>query len=589
MNTDALSSPLKRNLKPGTKYNKCFPKVSCQSSQLGNGENNTVEGVDFMAQWVEKYALQVKKLVSVLKRDGALRTNTLQNTVNDVYSFCYHHLQYTADAALQQLRSPACAWQQRKQGVDCKSYSIFAMAMLKELGITAAIRQVRQPGTHSDLWTHVYIVVPKNQNNPSLTNLKNANDYLVIDATRHSNHEVTFIDKKDKMMQSHKYVGMNAPVGSVSLTQQEVLGFTKLTSFLKKVGYSQKVINNMLSYINELMLSGYSKNQILVFPSERGTNIQPSKTEAGKVFPLPNRGLNGGFDIDLGGFDFGGVFGSGNTNPDSSSTATSNIDLGEVYSTIKDSSWYDSTLGSIFANGFDLSCWNSNYNPNKAKAHLQKDIPGVLKASGLDSPSPNINDFNKFIQISTMYAHLALTKKGHMSASCSKKGYQNLHDKMLEFRNNIIGKMMEDIAAKGGQMLPDYDVMPQKTASDSYKVNIPGGIKYPITPGGWGGFDNPAPVFYSLIPFPLKKVIGGFPTLPPVTPPVTNTGNNNNNNNTGGGSQSNNSPTKNNGNAMVKQKPPSSTVSTASLGVAAGVLILVYPTIKKTFFSKKKK
>ncbi|PZW41611.1 hypothetical protein LX95_01292 [Mesonia algae] len=581
MNTDLISAPLKRNLKPGSKYNKLFPKVSCQTTNLGNGSNDTIEGVDFMAQWVEKYSWQVKKLVDVLKREGALRSNTLFNLAQDIYKFEYNHLQYTADAALQQLRSPACAWQQRKQGLDCKSYTIFAMAMLQQLGVSAAIRQVKQPGANSDLWTHVYVVVPKNQDKPTLKDLENENDYLVIDATRHSNIEVGFIDKKDKMIQKHQYVGLNAPSsGKQLLTEAEKQSLEKLTSFFKAVGYSSSTINKMYSYLEELMLQGYSKDQILIYPSEKGTNIQPSKNEPGKLFLLPVTGLRGD---------------------------ETNIDFGDVYSSVSDSGWFNSTFGAILSNGFNLSCWGSSNSPKKAKEFLQKDLGsnGILKASGLTKSNPTINDLNRFIEMATMYAHIADDKRQSMSSSCSKEGFKLLDEKMTEFRDKVIQQLSQKISALGGQLLPANN-LPQLQSNNAYKVTT-GGVKLPFTSGGYYGFNRGNTNYWVKRPIPIKKIVGGSNVLPPVDPPSNDTGSSNNNAGsifdtikdvvTGGNSFSEGSPgygstTYEPGQVKkVTDKKTSSTstnLSTASVGIAAGALILLWPTLKKQLAKNKK-
>ncbi len=203
-----ISAPLKRHIKKGAQYAGLLPRVSCEATNLGDGSNNTIEGVDFMTQWIKKYSWQTEKLTAALLREGKVSKTDLAKTANGIYNFLYNHIQYTADGALQQLRSPACAWQQRYQGVDCKSYTIFTMCILHNLGLSAYIRQIKQPGFYPEQFTHVYVVVPINQKNNSLKK-----GYCVIDATKHTNTEGDFLVKKDRLMSGLKYQGLNAPVG----------------------------------------------------------------------------------------------------------------------------------------------------------------------------------------------------------------------------------------------------------------------------------------------------------------------------------------------------------------------------------------
>jgi len=42
------------------------------------------------------------------------------------------------------------------------------------------------------------------------------------------------------------------------------------------------------------------------------------------------------------------------------------------------SDFFGSTFGAIFANGFDLSCWNASYSESKAQADLSIDLPYLM-------------------------------------------------------------------------------------------------------------------------------------------------------------------------------------------------------------------
>lgn len=108
MSNVEISAVLKRNLKDGKEYDKLIPRVKCERTNLGEGD--TFNTVDWMKDWIEKFSYQTVKLSPKLKG------HTLEETVKNIYDFLYRHVQYTADGQLQQLRSPACIWAQRKEG-----------------------------------------------------------------------------------------------------------------------------------------------------------------------------------------------------------------------------------------------------------------------------------------------------------------------------------------------------------------------------------------------------------------------------------------------------------------------------------------
>ncbi len=171
----------------GNQFNQFIPKSNCQRTDLGSGD--TFFTVSSMREWVKKYHSQAKRIAPILK--GA----TVEKTVENIHSFLYQLLAYKADGPLQVIKSPACAWSTRDQGTDCKTFSVFASAILSELRINHAIRQVKQPTFHPDLWTHVYVVVPKNQNSKRI-----GKDYFVLDGTKMINTEVSYSEKNDEFM-----------------------------------------------------------------------------------------------------------------------------------------------------------------------------------------------------------------------------------------------------------------------------------------------------------------------------------------------------------------------------------------------------
>lgn len=376
---DYISAPLQRKLKPGKQYGKLLPYSDCSSVSLGNGKNNTMDGVVFMAEWVDRYKHQTEKLAK------KLQGKTVFETVNNIYGFLYHHIQYKVDGQLQQLRSPACAWKQRYTGVDCKSYTIFAMCLLRNMGITAAIRQVRQPGSNADLWTHVYAVVPIDQRSTNFPkDLKDKGKYLVIDATRHVNEEVDFLESKDKIMQSHQYVGLAAPsmsfvgrgkVGKAAAqttkktatTDPIIEGWENFKHFLEslqKQGVSVAVLKELTAYLKSLLNRGI--NPYMEFTRD-GLKISEKKGAPARFFAIkPQPGMNGWLDDLFSGSDSGNGGNGGNGGSEGGDDDGSGFDWGALWGSVK--GWFtDVSLNK------HISCWgDSAYGESQIKSDMNK-------------------------------------------------------------------------------------------------------------------------------------------------------------------------------------------------------------------------
>jgi len=81
------------------------------------------------------------------------------------------------------------------------------------------------------------------------------------------------------------------------------------------------------------------------------------------------------------------------------------------------------TFGSVFANGFDLSCWNASFSETKGKKAVSVDMPYLVgKFSGLEE-NPNTQTLNKFLD--GIEGYILASKNGQRSkyASCTRKGW----------------------------------------------------------------------------------------------------------------------------------------------------------------------
>lgn len=325
MDKATVNSSLKRNIKNGNQYNEYFEDTPCTSSYLG--ESNTDFTLEQMKLWANKYAYQTKAIAEVLK--GA----TLKETVDNIYQFLYNHFQYEIDGADQMLKSPACAWKTRSDGMDCKSFSLICQTILQNLGISSSFRKVKQASLSPNYWTHVYVVIPTNQSTKKLSN-----GYLIVDATIFPNKEVAYTQKKDlKMDVKLKHWGLNA---GVTTEQNELTqAVAKFQSFLDLAESKGATREQTQSILNKLQVS-----------LENG--VDPLMSD---IFPVSSLGAG---EDDATTSDGGGFVDS--------------IDWGELASDMFDSNFFGDTFGAIFANGFNLSCWNSTFTPAKVTAEVSK-------------------------------------------------------------------------------------------------------------------------------------------------------------------------------------------------------------------------
>ena len=230
-----------------------FPKVACKRTVLGDGD--TFFSVRQIVTTIDTYYTQCDKIAK------ALKGRTLAITCRNVHNFLYHHFQYKADEEEQQLRSPACSWAQRFSGIDCKSYTILAGAILKAMGYNSYVRQIKQPfSQYPDEYSHVYLLVPASQKDNDLHK-----GYYVIDGTIPTMQETLFSEKADEIVTAMKHIGLNG-------AQNALFGFTHAKGlraigngknyedgkFHKGIDTANKVGNDLLNFGGSLY-EGYKK------------------------------------------------------------------------------------------------------------------------------------------------------------------------------------------------------------------------------------------------------------------------------------------------------------------------------------------
>ncbi|MFL0065370.1 transglutaminase-like domain-containing protein [Tenacibaculum maritimum] len=232
MSIASINKSLSRKIKINTKYDKYLVKTPCKSTFLG--KYDTTGGMKQMKEWTLKHQNYTKKLSKVLKGKN------LPETITNIYNFLYNHIQYDADGYDQQLKTPSCTWNIRFEGVDCKSFSVFASSILINLNIPHSFRKVVQPYEPSR-WSHVYVIIPYGKNT------------LVIDATKKENTEVEYIKKED--MEVHlPYYGLQGYQESMDefVTDNEIFdGFKKVIDFFKKAGVSETILQTIVDKVKE--------------------------------------------------------------------------------------------------------------------------------------------------------------------------------------------------------------------------------------------------------------------------------------------------------------------------------------------------
>ncbi len=183
LSNEQINAELHRKIKSGKQYDRYMPFSDCSSVKLGDGD--TKVAIDNMVMWSKKYQHHTAELSKLFKSKDIVKTCA------DIHTFLYNHFQYKIDGFNQNLRSPACSWASRKNGIDCKSYSIFASTILSNLGIKHYFRRIKQGAGEG--FTHVYVIVPKNQSNPADL----SNGYYCIDGTLPFKSEPFFYENDD--------------------------------------------------------------------------------------------------------------------------------------------------------------------------------------------------------------------------------------------------------------------------------------------------------------------------------------------------------------------------------------------------------
>ncbi|WP_264847721.1 hypothetical protein, partial [Capnocytophaga catalasegens] len=191
MDYTSINNALYRPIFSGVSYDTYMPYSDCSSLRLGFGD--TKFSIDKMKDTAIKYRHHTERLTEVF-----FNQKNINDLCKEIHRFLYHHLQYKLDGEKQKLRSPACSWASRKEGIDCKSYSIFASTILQNAGVSHYMRRIKQ-ASNPNGFTHVYIVVPIDQKRFNLTK-----GYYTIDGTIPQFTELSYIEADNVFIFSGK-------------------------------------------------------------------------------------------------------------------------------------------------------------------------------------------------------------------------------------------------------------------------------------------------------------------------------------------------------------------------------------------------
>lgn len=445
----SIDALLYRTLKTGSQFEGLIPAYQGSEYNFDTETDNstTYDTLRFMAQWSNKYAYQMKRIAPLLK--GA----TIQETVNNIYQFLYSHFQYKLDGSLQNLYSPSAAWHFRKTGFDCKTYSLLASILLQNLKMPHSFRMVQQAGIMPGEWSHVYVIVPDN------------NTEYVIDATTHSNKQVSFTKKHDYIM---KHLGLASPyinglgcacqgtpitrngLGAPGNLENTIANFHVFLNELEKKGFPKEVTDKMLALVRYNVENGIDPNMHEIVQKailgQKGlgyiapvSNLTPAGTNNYNYsLPTSSYNLPSSFTAPsttsfgsnilsnapslIGNFSVGGVKISSISNAVTGLISGNPLAaIGLITSLIP----IDKTFGAVFANGFNLSCWGSSTPPNVMKELSQKDIPAVYEATlGKGISQQNLNTFLDYMN----HMIYRCRQRVPQVVSCSGKGLTQYAD-----------------------------------------------------------------------------------------------------------------------------------------------------------------
>lgn len=180
----------KRKVKDGSEYNHLFPKAKLTEQTIKRNAN-VAHTVAFIPKVVKHTQWHTAKIAVLLKGKD------VYETCRNIWYFVYTHITYQKDEnGLEQIRSPARAWHDRHNGIDCDCYTVFISSILCNLHIEHTFRITKYKENY---FQHIYPIVP-------LPNGK----HITMDCVVHQfNYEEPYSEKQDTPMDLQFLNGVN--------------------------------------------------------------------------------------------------------------------------------------------------------------------------------------------------------------------------------------------------------------------------------------------------------------------------------------------------------------------------------------------
>ena len=454
---------LERKVNKSKKFDKYFEKNYCKLKSRGAGD--TYHTLNVMMAATYEFRDQTNNLV----KDNYFQTSSLRNLTKIIASFAYNYIQYRADGFEQHIKSPYCAYATRFDGLDCKSYSLFVGTMLLNLGVNFYYRKIQQFGDEQGKFSHVYVIIPINQ---QTNNLKNG--YYVIDGTVNNQNEINYINSKKVFMQADKMPHYTLNGVKKNKSQNK---FDILLNFLQNKGYEQASLINLRNTVNHFTEKGINptiykaKNRYGVFIENVFVELVNKSTDDYKLSESPikdtSKKLKFSSEVGLKGFGDGEYdFGDWNDSGETSSTDSEDGGNGGDYE------WVDEVWSFIqtvdWDNVFNFDCWGgSSWDQGSYDQHTQG-LKTFFTAKFNELKTANINDKslieNKINQLSIQ---LQSAKDNYLNSgsglnSCSNdvidaiESYANSY--LENFKNTVIPSIENHYSVQETSINVNYDV-----------------------------------------------------------------------------------------------------------------------------------
>lgn len=283
---------IKRKVKSGAEYDHLFPKAK-RTTQTAKRDAQVAHTVNFIPQVVYNTLHHTEKIAKELEGK-----NTYE-TCKNIWHFVYDHITYKKDAhGLEQVRSPARAWADRNEGVDCDCYTTFISSILTNLRIPHTYRITKYK---DDNWQHIYPVVP----------IGNGKHITLDCVVKRFDYEEPYSQKQDKHMELQYLNGVDeeafgeldgfdelGEMGALFKKKNKAASGEQKKGFFKKVGGAIKKVAHVTNRANPAtvllrngVLASMKLNLMKVAGNLKWAYLSEEQAKAKGIIPEKHRKL----------------------------------------------------------------------------------------------------------------------------------------------------------------------------------------------------------------------------------------------------------------------------------------------------------